>query len=120
MTELIVYLDSQLCGLIEQSSSGNIIFRYEREYREADDPTPLSLSMPLAASIHKKCAILPCLQGLLPDSEEPAEHGAVLGTEHPGCRAGKKSFFVDLKEACRGNVPAITGRVTAGRHDLQE
>lgn len=70
MSELVVYFDRQLCGRIEQSRSGNITFRYEREYREADDPTPLSLSMPLAASIDKKRAILPYLQGLLPDSDE--------------------------------------------------
>lgn len=70
MTELVAYLDGRLCGRIEQSASGNITFRYDRAYREADDPTPMSLSMPLAASIHKKRAILPFLQGLLPDSDE--------------------------------------------------
>ena len=53
MTELVVYLDGQLCGRIEQSSSGNITFRYEREYREADDPTPLSLSMQARRRDHR-------------------------------------------------------------------
>lgn len=70
MTELRVYLDGELCGTVEQSSSGNITFRYEPAYRGGGEPTPLSLSMPLAASIHKKRAILPYLQGLLPDSED--------------------------------------------------
>jgi serine/threonine-protein kinase HipA len=68
--ELAVYLDGELCGSIEQTQGGNLIFRYDDEYRTKADPTPLSLSMPLAAASHKKRAILPFLQGLLPDSEE--------------------------------------------------
>jgi serine/threonine-protein kinase HipA len=68
--ELAVYLDGELCGSVEQTLSGNLTFRYEDEYRTKADPTPLSLSMPLAATTHKKRSILPFLQGLLPDSEE--------------------------------------------------
>lgn len=70
---LVVYLDGLKCGKLEQSPSGNTTFRYEEEYRLKDDSTPLSLSMPLAASMHKKRAILPFLQGLLPDSEQALE-----------------------------------------------
>ncbi len=67
---LEVYLDGVLCGRLTQSSSGNLSFAYERAYRESPDPTPLSLSMPLAATTHKKRAVLPFLQGLLPDNDE--------------------------------------------------
>ena len=70
MTVLSIYLDGTSCGTVEQSASGNLTFTYEAEYRVGSDPTPLSLSMPLAASAHKKRAILPYLQGLLPDSED--------------------------------------------------
>lgn len=68
--ELAVYLDGELCGSVEQTPSGNLTFRYDDAYRTKANPTPLSLSMPLAATTHKKRAILPFLQGLLPDSEE--------------------------------------------------
>jgi serine/threonine-protein kinase HipA len=70
VTELVVYLDGKRCGAVEQTPTGNITFRYDDEYRLQRGATPLSLSMPLAAATHQKRAILPYLQGLLPDSEE--------------------------------------------------
>ncbi|MGP0223660.1 type II toxin-antitoxin system HipA family toxin [Paenarthrobacter sp. NCHU4564] len=62
-------MDGTLCGRVEQSSTGNLTFHYDSEYRAAPHSTPLSLSMPLAAATHKKRTVLPFLQGLLPDSE---------------------------------------------------
>ncbi|WP_309928368.1 HipA domain-containing protein [Arthrobacter sp. 1088] len=62
-------MDGTHCGRVEQTSSGNLTFRYSSEYRAMTNATPLSLSMPLAAASHKKRAVLPFLQGLLPDSE---------------------------------------------------
>lgn len=66
---LNVFMDGTPCGQVEQTASGNLTFRYADEYSALPDATPLSLSMPLAASLHKKRAVLPFLQGLLPDSE---------------------------------------------------
>lgn len=70
VTELVVYLDGERCGSVEQTQAGNVTFNYDDEYRLRQGSTPLSLSMPLAAATHQKRAILPFLQGLLPDSEE--------------------------------------------------
>jgi serine/threonine-protein kinase HipA len=67
---LALYLDGHRCGSVEQTTGGNVTFRYDEEYRSAPGQTPLSLSMPLAALTHKKREILPFLQGLLPDSED--------------------------------------------------
>ncbi|SDU85372.1 type II toxin-antitoxin system HipA family toxin [Jiangella alkaliphila] len=67
---LDVYLDGRLSGRLTQSASGNVTFEYDEAYRASDDATPLSLSMPLTAAVHRKRAVLPYLQGLLPDSEE--------------------------------------------------
>ncbi|TAJ46449.1 MAG: type II toxin-antitoxin system HipA family toxin [Herbiconiux sp.] len=69
MSDLEIYLDGVECGVVTQTSTGNITFHYDESYRRTQR-TPLSLSMPLAASTHKKRAILPYLQGLLPDSED--------------------------------------------------
>lgn len=66
---LDVFMDGTLCGRVEQSPSGNLTFRYDPGYQAAQNTTPLSLSMPLAATLHKKRSVLPFLQGLLPDSE---------------------------------------------------
>ena len=65
---LDVYLGGVLCGVVDQSGSGNLSFRYDETYRTAPEATPLSLSMPLVASHHPKRSVLPFLEGLLPDS----------------------------------------------------
>ncbi len=65
---LDVYLAGVLCGVVEQTDSGNLSFRYDDDYRMTPEATPLSLSMPLAASHHPKRSVLPFLEGLLPDS----------------------------------------------------
>lgn len=70
VTKLVVYLDGKRCGAVEQTPTGNVTFGYDEDYRLQRGATPLSLSMPLAAAMHKKSAILPYRQGLLPDSEE--------------------------------------------------
>jgi serine/threonine-protein kinase HipA len=70
VAELAVYLDGERCGTVEQTQTGNVTFSYDEEYRLRRGATPLSLSMPLAAATHRKRAIVPYLQGLLPDSEE--------------------------------------------------
>ncbi|WP_350224919.1 HipA N-terminal domain-containing protein [Arthrobacter sp. efr-133-TYG-104] len=66
---LDVFMDGKLCGRVEQTQSGNLTFRYTPDYQTSPDATPLSLSMPLAATAHKKRAVLPFLQGLLPDGD---------------------------------------------------
>jgi serine/threonine-protein kinase HipA len=70
VAELDLYLDGERCGTVEQTPTGNMTFVYDEQYRSRPGATPLSLSMPLAAATHKKRAIFPYLQGLLPDSEE--------------------------------------------------
>lgn len=70
LRDLHVYLDGELCGHLEQTSSGNLTFTYDDSYRAGRNPTPLSLSMPLAVKVHKKRSVSPFLRGLLPDSEE--------------------------------------------------
>lgn len=65
---LSVYLDGTLVGTVEQTPQGKTSFSYEDDYRATPDATPLSLSMPLTRERHPSRAIMPFLQGLLPDS----------------------------------------------------
>jgi serine/threonine-protein kinase HipA len=65
---LDVYLGGVLCGVVEQTNSGNLSFRYDDDYRTTRGATPLSLSMPVAARHHPKRSVLPFLEGLLSDS----------------------------------------------------
>lgn len=67
---LDVYLDGRPAGVLTQSGAGNLTFGYAEEYRSRPDATPLSLSMPLTARLHRRRPVLAYLQGLLPDSDE--------------------------------------------------
>lgn len=65
---LVAYLDGERIGTVTQTLQGNTTFSYDDEYRMRPDATPLSLSMPLTAARHPSRAIVPFLQGLLPDN----------------------------------------------------
>ena len=66
---LNVTIADQLMGQVVQDPTGNVKFAYAPEYLRLQDPTPLSLSMPLATITYRKNRILPFLAGLLPESE---------------------------------------------------
>lgn len=65
---LSVFLDGTFIGELEQSPAGAVTFTYDDVYRGRVDATPLSLSMPISRATHPPRAVLPFLQGLLPDS----------------------------------------------------
>lgn len=69
MKELNVFMDGTLCGTLKQSGSGDLRFEYDDAYLIFPDPTPLSLSMPLAFREHTKKAVLPFFDGLITDNE---------------------------------------------------
>lgn len=68
--ELSVYLDGDLAGVVEMSSGGALTFSYDESYRSREDPTALSLSMPVEVAQHKNRVVRPYLQGLLPDNAQ--------------------------------------------------
>lgn len=73
---LRVYLDGTPVGVIEQNNSGANSFTYDDAYRARRSPTPLSLSMPVAAARHTGKRVTNYLEGLLPDSDATRERWA--------------------------------------------
>jgi serine/threonine-protein kinase HipA len=65
---LDVYMDGVRIGLVSMTEAGALGFSYDDAYREHVGATPLSLSMPLQVKQHPNRAVLPFLQGLLPDN----------------------------------------------------
>lgn len=63
---LLVYLYDRLAGEITRQG-GSLTFQYTAEYIVGRDPTPLSLSMPLAETPYPRRRIEAFLKGLLPD-----------------------------------------------------
>lgn len=72
---LDVYIVGQHAGVLTQSSSGSLSFRYLEGYRGA----PLSSSMPLSTRVYRDKAVLPYLWGLLP--EDPAVRKRIAAEE---------------------------------------
>lgn len=61
-------MDGTFVGLVSMSGSGALTFTYDEDYRSAPGATPMSLSMPRTVARHRQRAVLPFLQGLLPDN----------------------------------------------------
>jgi serine/threonine-protein kinase HipA len=69
MKDLTVLIDGKVTGTVTQGSSGRLEFAYANEWLSEPAAVPLSLSMPLANSLHSDNAIRPYMSGLLPDNE---------------------------------------------------
>jgi serine/threonine-protein kinase HipA len=99
---LVVLLDDQVAGTLTRLSGGRLRFDYDSEYREAEAPTPLSLSMPVRIASHPDRVVKPWLWGLLPDNE------AVLRRWARELQASASSAFSLLStpvgEDCAGAV----------------
>lgn len=80
---LIVVLYGRRAGVIERDG-GSLSFSYELEYLDDARATPLSLSMPLAATRYTKKWVEAYLRGLLPDNDEVRRRWAT----HFGLRDG--------------------------------
>ncbi|HSW28801.1 MAG TPA: type II toxin-antitoxin system HipA family toxin [Longimicrobiales bacterium] len=76
MTELRVLLDGEQVGVLAQRAAGELVFTYERSWRERNDSFPISLSMPLAQREHRDVVVRPFLEGLLPDNANILERWA--------------------------------------------
>ena len=66
---LVVLLGDQVAGTLTRLTGGQLRFDYDRDYRESEAPTPLSLSMPVRIASHPDRVVTPWLWGLLPDNE---------------------------------------------------
>lgn len=66
---LHVFMDGLFCGQVQQSDSGDVRFVYDEQYRTTPGATPVSLSMPLALTEHRRRVVLPYLEGLLTDND---------------------------------------------------
>lgn len=62
------YIRAEFIGTFEANRAGPV-FTYNETYRSGAEPTPLSLSMPLASRRHTPRTVEPFLWGLLPDNQ---------------------------------------------------
>lgn len=51
---LIAHMDGMRCGIVVRTDTGDPRFSYDEDHRKVPDATPVSLSMPLLVSEHRK------------------------------------------------------------------
>lgn len=76
MTQLLIVINGDLLGIVEQRKSGQLYLTYAREWQARDDSHPLSLSMPLTRQEHGDSVVRPFMEGLLPDNANMLERWA--------------------------------------------
>lgn len=100
---LVVLIEGQLAGRLTQTD-GKLRFDYDARYRESDDPTAVSLSLPLALAQHAGTRLDSYLWGLLPDSERVLERWATKFDTTPGSVFGLLS---GSGEDCAGAIQFV-------------
>jgi serine/threonine-protein kinase HipA len=73
---LVVLLGGQRVGETTMDAAGDLLFVYDGAWLAAQDPTPLSLSMPVHRVAHGDNVVRPFLWGLLPDNDRVLERWA--------------------------------------------
>ena len=67
--ELSLRCNGEPAGTLRRARGGQLSLTYLDAWRQRDDATPLSLSMPLAGREHRDRVVEPFLWGLLPDND---------------------------------------------------
>lgn len=119
--ELITLLGGRAVGRVRLQPRGRPTFTYDREWREADDAYPISLSMPLAAEEHGPDTVEAFLWGLLPDNEIVLERWA---TKFQISARNVFALIANVGEDCAGAVQFVTPErldaALTGGHDKIE
>jgi serine/threonine-protein kinase HipA len=73
--DLVVALEGVVAGTLTRDRNG-LRFTYDSDYQNRPGATPISMSMPLQAPIHRAGVVTPWLWGLLPDNADVLERWA--------------------------------------------
>ena len=79
MRRLIVYLNGEAVGMLDQDDSGLIGFRYAQEWLNNPHAMPLSRSLPLQAEMFQAKSVRPFFAGILPEEEPRRKIASILG-----------------------------------------
>lgn len=79
MKKLIVYLNGERVGALDEDDSGLLEFRYAHEWTGRSDAMPLSRSLPLQSEPFRGKHARPFFAGILPDEGPRQQIAAILG-----------------------------------------
>jgi serine/threonine-protein kinase HipA len=79
MKRLMVYLNGETAGALDEDDSGLLEFRYAPEWMHRPDAIPLSQSLPLQSEPFRGKHARPFFAGILPDEGPRQQIAAILG-----------------------------------------
>lgn len=79
MNNLIVYLNAERVGTLEQDDSGLMQFSYNQTWLEKPDAMPLSRSLPLQSEVFSGEKARPFFAGILPEERPREKIAEILG-----------------------------------------
>ncbi|GBE06393.1 serine/threonine-protein kinase HipA [bacterium BMS3Abin10] len=79
MNNLIVYLNSERVGSLEQDESGLLQFSYDQKWLEKPSAMPLSRSLPLQSEVFSGKKARPFFAGILPEEGPREKIAEILG-----------------------------------------
>ena len=79
MKRLIVFLNTDRVGTLEQDDSGLVLFQYDPSWIEKPDSIPLSRSLPLTSEMFKGKKARPFFAGILPEEQPRKIIARILG-----------------------------------------
>lgn len=102
--ELIAIIEGREMGRVARADTGRLSFTYNEEWRNAPDAYPLSISMPLALTVHGNAKIDPFLWGLLPDNSNVLDQWGKRFHVSPRNAFG---LIANVGEDCAGAVQFV-------------
>lgn len=129
-SRLAVLIGGQHAGWLTQDPQTQ--FTYSPSYLDSQNPTPLSISMPLTGSTYRQSPVMPWVDGLLPDSDEVRRRWARqfgisaanpflllanMGVESPGAIQFCHSEDIAAVQAESGEYLAVDDSYIAARLD---
>lgn len=119
MKRLMVYLNGERVGMLDQNDSGLLVFRYDPEWMDRPGAVPLSRSLPLQIEPFRGKHARPFFAGILPDEGPRRQIAAILGIS-------ERNDFAMLERIggeCAGAVsllPEESPPPTAGERRVRE
>lgn len=95
-----IYFQDQLAGMLEEGDSG-YMFYYKKEYLQAPDPKPVSLTLPLSENSYHSNVLFPFFDGLIPE-------GWLLEIGEKYWKLNTRDRFELLINLCRDTLGAVS------------
>ena len=122
MSALVVYLNSERVGCLEQDDDGLLRFAYDKDWLERPGAIPLSRSLPLRDEAFAGKKAGPFFMGILPEEEPRRRIAGILGISYSNDFAMLEGIGGECAGAVtllpEGTAPAAPGR--QARRELSE